>query len=175
MLRRDILERIGGFAAIRGEVIDDCALAARVKREGSIWLGLSDTVRSVRPYQGLAGVWEMVARTAFTQLRNSWVLLGLTVLAMLWLYVAPVLLVLAAPWHQDTATLALAAATWGLQSLSFAPTLALYDRHPGWGFTLPLAGLLYTGMTIDSGLRHRRGRGAVWKDRAAAGRRDTAP
>lgn len=170
LVRRDILERIGGFAAIRGEVIDDCALAARVKREAPIWLGLSETARSIRPYGGLSGVWEMVARSAFTQLRHSWALLLLTVIAMFWLYLVPPLLVLSAPWHRDTAALALGIGAWALQALSFAPTLALYGRHPIWGFSLPLAGALYTAMTVDSALRHRRGQGAVWKNRAQAGR-----
>ncbi len=112
----------------------------------------------------------MVARTAFTQLRHSWVLLGLTVIAMLWLYLAPPLLLLATPWHRDGVAAALAAAAWVLQSLSFAPTLALYGRHPLWGFSLPLAGALYTAMTVDSAFRHRRGKGALWKERTEAGR-----
>ncbi len=170
LVRRDILERIGGFAAIRGEVIDDCALAARVKREAPIWLGLSDASRSIRPYGGLGGVWDMVARTAFTQLRHSWLLLALTVLAMGWLYLAPALLVLGFPLHRDLAALSFGAAAWGLQALSFAPTLARYGRPPVAGLALPALGALYTAMTVDSALRHRRGRGARWKERAEAGR-----
>lgn len=170
LVRRDVLERIGGFAAIRAELIDDCALASRVQREGPIWLGLSDSVRSTRPYGGLGGVWSMVARTAFTQLRRSWALLAATVVAMVWIYLLPVLLVLSVPLHRDPVTFSWAAAAWGLQALSFAPTLALYGRHPLWGFALPAAGLLYTGMTIDSALQHRRGRGAMWKERSDAGR-----
>ena len=112
----------------------------------------------------------MVARTAFTQLRHSWLLLALTVVAMLWLYLAPPLLLLSAPWHQDGGAAVMAAAAWVLQALSFTPTLALYGRHPLWGFSLPLAGVFFTAMTVDSALRHRRGEGATWKERAGAGR-----
>ncbi len=169
LLRRDVLERIGGFASIRGEIIDDCALAARVKREAPIWLGLTDSVESTRPYGGLDGVWAMVSRTAFTQLRHSWFLLVATVVALLAIYLLPVLGVLAAPLHRDATVLGLSAAAWGLQALSFAPTLALYGRHPLLGFALPLAGALYTAMTIDSALQHRRGTGAMWKSRSGGG------
>ncbi len=43
LIRREMLERIGGIAAIRGELIDDCALARAVKRAGGrVWLGLSE-------------------------------------------------------------------------------------------------------------------------------------
>ena len=139
------------------------------KREGPIWLGLSDTVRSTRPYRGLDGVWSMVARTAFTQLRYSWALLVGTVLALFALHLLPVLGVLAAPLHRDAAILGWSAAAWALQAISFAPTLALYGRHPLWGFALPLAGALYTAMTVDSALQHRRGEGARWKSRRGAG------
>ncbi|HXX48255.1 MAG TPA: hypothetical protein VEN47_08510, partial [Myxococcota bacterium] len=65
---------------------------------------------------------------------------------------------------------ALGAAAWSLAAASFAPTLALYGRSPAWGFALPLAGALYTGMTVDSARRHASRRGAVWKGRAGAGR-----
>ena len=89
---------------------------------------------------------------------------------MVWLYLIPVAAVVTTPLHGQVATAALGLGAWALQALSFAPTLALYGRGPIWGFALPFAGALYTAMTIDSALRHRRGEGATWKDRAQAGR-----
>src|SRR5260370_38085264 len=51
LLRRGALERIGGLAAIRGEVIDDCALARAVKKSGGkIWMGLTRGSLSLRVY-----------------------------------------------------------------------------------------------------------------------------
>jgi hopene-associated glycosyltransferase HpnB len=169
LVRREALARAGGFEALRGEIIDDCALGRAVKRGGPIWLGLTRSEHSIRPYGGLRGVWNMVARSAFTQLRHSpWLLAG-TVLGLLVLYLVPPLLALATPLHGDVAAGLLAAAAWLAMAISFAPTLALYDRPAWWGFALPVAGLLYTGMTLDSARRHRRAEGALWKGRRGAG------
>ncbi len=169
LVRSDALARVGAFATLRAEIIDDCALAARVKRHGSLWLGLTDAVRCVRPYGGLRGVWEMVSRTAFTQLRCSPPLLLLAVVALLAMYALPPLAVLTAPWHGSSAAAVAGAGAWLLAALSWSPTLALYGRCPIWGLALPVAALLYTAMTLDSARRHWVRRGAVWKGRAGAG------
>jgi len=169
LVRSDALARAGGIEALRGEVIDDCALGRAVKRGGPIWLGLSTTERSIRPYQGISDVWNMVARSAFTQLRHSWWILAGTVLGLALVYLVPPLTVFAWPLHHSAAATALAAAAWILQALSFAPTLALYGRPARWGFALPVAAALYGAMTIDSARRHYRRQGALWKGRAGAG------
>ena len=169
LVRRDALARAGGIEPLRGEVIDDCALGRAVKRVGPIWLGLSAHERSVRPYRGIGDVWRMVARSADTQLRHSLVLLAGTLAGLALLHLVPPLAVLLLPWHGDAAAGALGAAAWALAAATFAPTLALYGRTPLLGFALPLAGLLYAGMTIDSARRHRMAQGATWKGRAGAG------
>ncbi len=169
LVRSAALARAGGIEALRGEVIDDCALGRAVKRGGPIWLGLSTTERSIRPYRGISDVWNMVARSAFTQLQHSWWILAGTLLGLALLYLVPPLTVLAWPLHGSAAAAALALAAWMLQALSFAPTLALYGRPARWGFALPLAGALYGAMTIDSARRHSRRQGALWKGRAGAG------
>jgi hypothetical protein len=163
------LARAGGIESLRGEIIDDCALGAAVKREGRIWLGLAETERSIRAYGGAGGVWNMVARSAFTQLRHSWVLLAGTLLGLALLYVVPPVLVAAAPLGVAPLAVGTGAAAWALMAASFTPTLALYGRSAWWGFALPLAGLLYAGMTLDSARRHVRSQGAEWKGRPGAG------
>jgi hopene-associated glycosyltransferase HpnB len=169
LVRRAALARAGGIEALRGEIIDDCALGRAVKRVGPIWLGLTRSERSIRPYGGLRGVWHMVARSAFTQLRHSpWLLTG-TVSGLAVLYLVPPLLALTTPLHGDAVAGLLAATAWLTMALSFVPTLALYDRPAWWGLALPVAGLLYTGMTLDSARRHRRAEGALWKGRRGAG------
>ena len=165
LVRRAALEQVGGIEAIRGEVIDDCALGKRLKRHGPIWLGLSDSERSVRPYPGLTDIWSMVARTAFTQLRFSTLLLVGTVVALTWVYLVPPLLALGWPLHGDAAAALAGATAWLLMAQTFRPTLRLYRRSPFLSLALPLAGLLYLGMTLDSALRHWRGQGARWKGR----------
>jgi hopene-associated glycosyltransferase HpnB len=170
LVRRDALARAGGIEALRAEVIDDCALGRNVKRGGPIWLGLSSDTRSIRPYQGVGDVWNMVARSAYTQLGYSpWLLAG-TLVGLALLYLVPPLTVLAAPLHRDVVAASFAAAAWALQALTFVPTLALYRRSRWLGFALPMAGALYAGMTLDSARRHSRRQGALWKGRAGAGR-----
>jgi len=166
LIRRSALERIGGIGAIRGALIDDCSLARAVKRSGGrLWLGLADDTRSLRVYRNLAPIWMMVARSAFTQLRYSGLLLAGTVLGMVLLYLLPPLLLLSAPVHVDPLAAGLGALAWLLMSIAYLPTLRYY-RQPAWRvLTLPVAGLLYLGMTLDSARRHWWGRGSRWKGR----------
>jgi hopene-associated glycosyltransferase HpnB len=172
LLRRDALARAGGFAAIRGALIDDCALARAIKAlapaeggGGGIWLGLATVSRSIRPYRGLGEIWRMVARNAYTQLRHSPLLLLGTLLAMTLTFLAPPLVVLTTGIHDDGVAVFLAASAWLLMALSAVPTLRLY-RQPAWlAALLPLAAAFYCVMTVDSARRHWRGRGGAWKDR----------
>jgi hopene-associated glycosyltransferase HpnB len=166
LIRGPALARIGGVAAIRGRLIDDCSLAAAVKRSGGrLWLGLADETRSLRGYDGLGPIWAMVARSAYTQLRHSpWLLLG-TLLGMALLYLVPPLLALSWPWHGDATAGLAASLAWLLMALSYRPMLAYYRRPATEALLLPVAGLLYTLMTLDSArLYYGRG-GNRWKGR----------
>jgi hopene-associated glycosyltransferase HpnB len=171
LVRRTALKAAGGIEKIRSAVIDDCALARELKRGGPIWLGLSRDVRSTRPYAGLAGIWKMVARSAYDQLGYSPAMLAGAVAGMLVVYLAPPFLVLAQPWHGDYLAASLGAAAWVLMGFSYIPTLWLYRQKPVLGLLLPLAGVLYDLMTLDSALAYYRGRGAYWKGRAQAPKR----
>ena len=96
LIRPAALEKAGGIAAIRQEVIDDCSLAARVKRNGGrLWLGASATTRSIRPYEGFSGIGRMISRSAFSQLRHSNFLLLVSIIGMAATYLLPPALVLA--------------------------------------------------------------------------------
>lgn len=165
LVRARALAAAGGIEAIRGEVIDDCALGRLLKRRGPIWLGLTESERSVRAYDGLGEIWNMVARSAFTQLRYSaWRLLA-TVVGLGMIYLVPPVLVLGWPLHGSPAAALLGGGAWTLMALTYLPTLRLYRLSPLRSLALPVAGALYLGMTIDSAWRHRRGRGAIWKGR----------
>ena len=170
LLRVDTLRRAGGLEPIRNELIDDCALARRIKDKGrsgggQIWLGLTRSARSIRPYSGLAGIWRMVVRTAFTQLRRSPLLLAGAVLGMFLIYLLPPLAALAFPWHGWTASALLGLFTWALMATAFMPTLRLYQQPFYLILSLPFAALLYTLMTIHSAFAHFTGHGGTWKDR----------
>jgi len=172
LVRRHALERAGGLAAMHSALIDDCALARRVKAAGGrLWLGFCSGVRSVRRYGTLASVWGMVARSAYAQLGHSPLVLAGTVLGMLFLYAlapaASIAGIVAAGFGVQGALVmtAVGVGTWGLISASFLPVL----QHHGVSWRaaplLPLAGVLYTAMTVSSAHRHAVGRGTSWKGR----------
>jgi hopene-associated glycosyltransferase HpnB len=163
------LERVGGLAAIADRLIDDCALAAAVKKSGGrIRLGLSDRAQSIRAYDSLEDIWRMVKRSAFTQLDYSWSNLLGTVLAMSFLYLVPPACVLAGLFIRDPLVAILGGAAWFVMSLAYLPTLRVYRARPLMALTLPAAAALYTAMTVDSALSHRRRLGGDWKGRTYA-------
>ncbi len=168
LVRRRALLDAGGVDAIRDRLIDDCALAANIKKRGPIWLGLTEKVRSQRPYDSLGEIWRMVTRTAFEQLGNSPLLLIGAVLGMGVAYLVPALAsagILGGGWMVMAAGLII----WlGLAGTAYAPTLKLYGLSFGWILALPLAALLFTLMTLSSAIRYWRGRGSTWKGRSYA-------
>lgn len=164
MLETRLLERIGGFAAIHGALIDDCTLAKKVKATGArTWLGLSRAVLSLRRYDTLADVWDMVARTAFTQLRYSAWLLAVCTLLMLILFWLPLAGLLASGYGYGVTF----AAGWAvlLMAGTYIPILRFYDRSPVWGLLMPVIAGAYLAMTWSSALRYWRGERSRWKGR----------
>src|ERR1700722_3575598 len=183
LVRRGALERSGGVAPIRGALIDDVAMGRMIKgQRGRTWLGLSRQVVSVRPYPGLASLWQMVARSAYTQLNYSPLLLAGTLLGLLFSYALPPAAAITGlaliATGTATAPAALAAraglAGWALMSLSYLPMLRLYRLSPLRAPRLPLIALLYAGMTAHSAPRHYAGHGAEWRGRTNRTRTDRA-
>ena len=167
LLRRAALERICGMQAIRAEVIDDCALARVVKASGGrIWMGLTRASVSLRSYGSFGEIRDLIARTAFTQLRYSFLLLLGTLAGLFVTYLLPWVLFFAYPgeaWLAVDTTIALMAA-------SFAVTVRFYGLSWPWALTLPLAAMFYAYATCGSALRYWFGRGAQWKGRSQARR-----
>jgi hopene-associated glycosyltransferase HpnB len=162
LIRPSALKQIGGLAAIRGEIIDDCALARAVKKTGGrVWLGTTADTHSVRPYETFGEIERMIARTAFNQLRHSfWLLLG-TVVGMLLIYVLPFALMLS-----GSAKLGLIGAiAFGLMCASYLPMVWFYGLNFLWALTLPFSAAFYTGATIHSAVKYWTGRGGEWKGR----------
>jgi hopene-associated glycosyltransferase HpnB len=162
LLRPEALERAGGLAAIRGQVIDDCVLARAVKNAGGrIWLGPAEETASIRAAGGFAEIGQMIARTAFSQLRHSTVLLLLTVFAMALIYLLPVGLVVAG----RPLLVTLGAVAWLLMAVAYWPTVKYYGLPPLSALSLPASALFFTGATIHSAMQYWRGRGGEWKGR----------
>ncbi|HYL37595.1 MAG TPA: glycosyltransferase [Bryobacteraceae bacterium] len=161
LVRSSALARIGGIASIRGELIDDCALARAIKPGGGIWLGVTPDVRSIRDYSSFAEIGRMISRGAFTQLRHSVLLLAGTLAGMALLYLAPPLLLLT----RDATAALLGLGAWILMTIAYVPVLRFYGRSPAWAPSLPLIALFYMGATLDSARRYWTGAGGMWKGR----------
>ena len=175
LVRREALRRIGGIESIHDRLIDDVALAQRIKHyptpgTGRIWLGLTGSTRSLRDETRLSDIWEMVARYADTRLGHSRLLLVLAVLAMLVFYLVPPLALIGWPLHGSSTVAALGLAGWLCMTLAYWPIVRLHRLRPYWALTLPLATVFYTAMTIDSAWQYRHGRGGRWKGRIEAPR-----
>ncbi|GAA3192832.1 MULTISPECIES: glycosyltransferase [Streptomyces] len=166
LLRTEAAERAGVPESVRGAVIDDVSLARAVKSAGGrIWLGLAERVDSVRPYPRLAELWQMVARSAYAQLRHRPLLLLGTVLGLALVYLAPPAALLAGAAAGSAVAAGCGGAAWAVMCGTFLPMVRYY-RQPWWTAPLlPFTALLYLLMTVDSAVRHHRGRGAAWKGR----------
>lgn len=171
LVDREALVRAGGLPSIRDALIDDCALAARMKAQGPIALALGAAVESLRPYERFDDVRRMVVRSAYAQLRHSPVLLVVVALAMLAIFVAPVALALFA----DGWTRWLGAATWVAMAALYMPTLRWYRVSPAWAPLLPAIATTYLAFTVESAIAHAAGRGGVWKGRVMGGSRTALP
>jgi hopene-associated glycosyltransferase HpnB len=168
LVRCEVLRAAGGMASIRNALIDDCALAKRLKAHGPIWIGLTNGVHSLRAYPAVADIRKMVSRTAYAQLQYSPLILAGTVLGLAVTYLLPVLLtIFASGWAQM-----LGLAAWLLMALAFQPIVRFYRASPLWGVALPAIAATYMAFTLDSAYQHARGRGGMWKGRAQANLQD---
>jgi hopene-associated glycosyltransferase HpnB len=162
LIRPEALRRIGGIAAIREDVIDDCALARAVKRSGGrVWMALTDETESIRSYGTLAEICRMISRTAFNQLRHSRLLLAVALIGLFFTYLLPPLLLLTG----RKIPMVLAATAWLLMSFSYLPMVRFYRRSGAWTFALPFIATFYMAATVHSALQYWRGRGSEWKGR----------
>lgn len=164
LVRADALREVGGIEVIRDALIDDCALARALKARGPIWLGLTERVRSVRPYREFADIRRMVARSAYAQLRYSPLLLLGTIAGMTLAYLVPPFMA----FFGSGVTRMVGIAAWALMAVAFQPTLRWYRLSPLWGIALPAIALQYMIFTLDSAYQYVRGRGGSWKGRVQA-------
>ncbi len=168
LVRRETLASAGGLEALRGALIDDCALGALMKRRGPIWLGLTENVHSLRAYAAFADFRRMVARSAFAELRYSPLRLAGAVAGMGLTYLAPPFFAVFA----DGVAQAAGALAWAMMALALAPALRLYGRPLAGGLALPAVAAAYVAFTLDSAVQYWRGRGGYWKGRIQAPMRE---
>ena len=163
LIRPGALRKIGGIAAIRREVIDDCSLANAVKRSGGrVWMGLTNDRRSERPYATFSEIGRMISRSAFNQLNHSALLLAGTILGLVVTYVLPVTLL----FSGSPIVVLLGATSWLLMASAYLPMVRFYRLSPLWSFALPFIAIFYAGATIHSAIQYWSGGGGYWKGRA---------
>lgn len=166
LIRRQTLDQIGGLQIIRQALIDDCSLAQVVKSSrGKIWLGLSSLTYSLRPYDSLETIWNMVARSAYTQLYYSPLLLLASVLGMILVYIVPIIGIVFGLFSLNWYTALIGLCSWLLMTLAYFPIIRFYQCPLWFTFCLPIIACFYTLMTLDSAKRHFQGRGGAWKGR----------
>jgi len=165
LLRGGMLQRIGGVDSIRHEIIDDCALARRVKTVGRVWLGIADETRSVRPYGSWRALWDMISRCAFAQLNYSTGILVALMAGMAVTYLVPPLLVFLSG---SPLAVALGGVAWLAMVAAFTPILKMYRCPPLVGVLLPAIAAFYMAATLGSAVQFWRGRGGSWKGRFQA-------
>lgn len=168
LIRRAVLDRIGGVSRVRSRLIDDCALAKEIKATGgTIWLGHAELAASKRVYSRIPDVWNMIARTAYEQLGYSpLVLLGCVMVMAIIYCMPPVLTLRTQGIARDLGLL-----SWLMMAGIFQPTLRRYRLSPLWGIALPLIGMFYTCATVASAVQFYSGSGGAWKNRVYQGNR----
>jgi hopene-associated glycosyltransferase HpnB len=170
LVRAAALEAAGGIDTIRSSLIDDCALGRAMKRQGAIWLGLSDSAHSLRPYPRFEDVRRMVSRSAYDQLNYSPLLLAGTIVALTAACLAPLLHAI----FGSGLAQAFGLMTWGLMTIAFLPINRFYRLPPLWAACLPILASCYMAFTVDSAAQHWRGKGGLWKGRVQARRAGAA-
>ncbi len=168
LVKPEALRKAGGLEALRSALIDDCALGRNMKRQGPIWLGLTEDVDSLRPYPVFADFRRMVVRSAYAELRFSPLRLAGALAGMALVYLAPPLLALFARGLPQIA----GALAWVLMAIALMPTLRLYRRPFATGFALPGVAAVYVAFTLESAIQYWRGRGGYWKGRFQAPARE---
>jgi len=140
-----------------------------MKGQGEIWLGLTESVESLRAYPTFVDFGRMVSRSAFAELRYSPLRLAGAIGGMALVYAAPPLFAILARGPAQAA----GALAWAMMALAFMPTLRLYGRPILGALALPAIAVAYVGFTCDSALQYWRGRGGYWKGRIQAPMRET--
>ena len=165
LIRRQTLVPADSLKTVRDHLIDDCAIGKEIKARGPIWLGITKETHSLRAYQSLQDVWNMVTRNAFRQLGYSSIALIVTVVGMVLTYLVPPITLFYGFISNHYTVAFIGGLAWIIMSSAYMPTLKYYGEKNWRVFWLPVTAALYTLMTLSSALRYWQGHGSVWKGR----------
>jgi hopene-associated glycosyltransferase HpnB len=162
------LDMAGGVEAISGAVIDDVAMARALRRSGArLWLGLAaaggaPAVESLRRYPRLKDSWDMVARSAYTQLRHNPALLAGAMAGLATMYLVPPVLAVGGLARRHPLTAASGLFSWTAMTATYLPMVRYYGLPATYAPVLPVTAALYAAMTVSSAWRHGR-RPLTWR------------
>lgn len=180
LIRRSTYERIGGHAAVRGEIVEDIQLARRVKVSGGrITLRAAPELASTHMYGTLGEIWRGLRKNAYAGMEyrfHAYLTGAIVSLAMAW--APPLALAMGGliAWFGARPTPAVAFAALGIgalgwiaQALASAPFILFLRLRPWLAFSLPAGISLYVAIATSSVWHYHRGR-VLWKGRSYAPR-----
>ena len=175
LMRRCDLAALGGYARLRDTLIEDLRMAELFKRNGRrTYLGVTRGVFHTRMYENWREVFEGLARSAWEGTGCSlWkvlagVAVGNALAALPWISLAVLYLshlVTGTPLAHHQAFIAAAAAS-AVSAIIYCPVVVFAGLSPLYTFTLPLASLFYSAVSLVSAFRSLTGPGLRWKGRS---------
>jgi cellulose synthase/poly-beta-1,6-N-acetylglucosamine synthase-like glycosyltransferase len=173
LIRREALARIGNFAAVRAEVVEDIRLAELLKNSGAAYrIEHAPDLLRTRMYKNLSGIWNSLLRVMFAGANYSFPLAIFAVIIGYSFVIAPPLIAFLC------AVLLLTGASNDLARL-FVPCFIIWTtqililffacKNSGipvrYALTTPLGfSLFYTSLLV-SAFKITVGKGIAWKER----------
>jgi len=172
LVTRAAHDALGGFGALRGEIVEDVAFARRLKAHGRLRLVLADGRRivRVRMYTSARELWNGFSKNMYAGAKGDLRALsgGIAFLALL--SVVPAALAADGiarkrPWRALEAVLCLAS---GIAVQAYGVSKTGIPRRYGW--YAPLGYAMCAAIMANSTLRVVTGRGVEWRGRRYTGR-----
>jgi len=183
LIRRTVLDRVGGYDALKDEVMEDARLAERIKRsDARLLIEQAPPLIRTRMYKTFGEMWECSTKNWFSGVNFSLPFALFCIVSMYSVAVAPPLIsllsviALASGVSANVWSLLIPAAlSWLLQMLVMAVVSRQSEVSPVYAMTAPLGlGVMYA-MLFDSSIRITTGRGVTWKGRRIYERRGVRP
>lgn len=180
LIRRDVYELVGGHAAIRDQIVDDKALADRVKRSGQrLVLADGRSVASTRMYTSLPEMWEGWTKNIYLGLRDRprTLMLGavgavLLVAAALWL---PLWTIIGIKWSVGGggwiawSIVTESLVVWADVLFARGAAAASMGISRLYALTTPLGSAVFAAMMLVSTWNVLSGHGVMWRGRIYRG------
>ncbi len=166
LISSDAYQQVGGHAANASSVIDDVALATRLKNVGITPLACrGEALVSVRMYTGLRAIIEGFGKNSYLFLRQS-PLSGIQTALSTMLATSVPLLFISAWRKQSVRTLILTLLAYLAQVRYMRSWVRRFSIHPVYALLAPLSALAFIGIPLNSMLRVLTGRSLSWKGRS---------